>query len=40
MNNGRIKVADIQLYINGGCTPDDSELVSDVRLDDKRLEDA
>ncbi|GAB1284987.1 Aldehyde oxidase 3 [Apodemus speciosus] len=32
MNNGRIKAADIQLYINGGCTPDDSELVLEYAL--------
>ena len=40
MNNGKIKAADIQLYINGGCTPDDSELVSDLCLGDRRLDDA
>ncbi|XP_055254542.1 aldehyde oxidase 4-like isoform X1 [Moschus berezovskii] len=27
MNNGVIKAADIEYYINGGCTPDESELV-------------
>uniref|UniRef100_A0A8C6RV24 aldehyde oxidase n=1 Tax=Nannospalax galili TaxID=1026970 RepID=A0A8C6RV24_NANGA len=27
MNNGRIKALDINCYINGGCTLDDSELV-------------
>uniref|UniRef100_A0A8C5L278 aldehyde oxidase n=1 Tax=Jaculus jaculus TaxID=51337 RepID=A0A8C5L278_JACJA len=27
MNSGEIKAADIQYYINGGCTPDESELV-------------
>ncbi|XP_059558676.1 aldehyde oxidase 4-like [Myotis daubentonii] len=27
MNNGVIKAADVQYYINGGCTPDESELV-------------
>lgn len=32
MNNGKIKAADIQLYINGGCTPDDSELVIEYAL--------
>ena len=28
MNNGVIKAADIEYYINGGCTPDESELVN------------
>ncbi|XP_051009811.1 aldehyde oxidase 3 [Acomys russatus] len=32
MNNGKIKAADIQFYINGGCTPDDSELVIEYAL--------
>ncbi|XP_070462903.1 aldehyde oxidase 4 isoform X5 [Equus przewalskii] len=27
MNNGVIKAADVEYYINGGCTPDESELV-------------
>uniref|UniRef100_G1Q5J1 aldehyde oxidase n=1 Tax=Myotis lucifugus TaxID=59463 RepID=G1Q5J1_MYOLU len=27
MNNGVIKAADVQYYLNGGCTPDESELV-------------
>ncbi|MXQ79156.1 hypothetical protein E5288_WYG000674 [Bos mutus] len=27
MNNGVIKAADIEYYINGGCSPDESELV-------------
>ncbi|XP_052048190.1 aldehyde oxidase 4 [Apodemus sylvaticus] len=27
MNNGEIKAADVEYYINGGCTPDESELV-------------
>ncbi|XP_014640207.1 PREDICTED: aldehyde oxidase 4 isoform X4 [Ceratotherium simum simum] len=27
MNNGVIKAADVEFYINGGCTPDESELV-------------
>ena len=27
MNNGRIKALDIECFINGGCTLDDSELV-------------
>ncbi|XP_019491152.1 PREDICTED: aldehyde oxidase 4-like [Hipposideros armiger] len=27
MNNGVIKAADLQYYINGGCTPDESETV-------------
>uniref|UniRef100_A0A2K6KE62 Aldehyde oxidase n=1 Tax=Rhinopithecus bieti TaxID=61621 RepID=A0A2K6KE62_RHIBE len=29
MNNGRIKALDIECYINGGCTLDDSELVTE-----------
>lgn len=28
MNNGEIKAADVEYYINGGCTPDESELVN------------
>lgn len=28
MNDGRIIAADFQCYINGGCTKDESELVS------------
>ncbi|XP_040609517.1 aldehyde oxidase 3 isoform X1 [Mesocricetus auratus] len=32
MNDGKIKAADIQFYINGGCTPDDSELVIEYAL--------
>ncbi|XP_037377774.1 aldehyde oxidase 4-like [Talpa occidentalis] len=27
MNNGVIKAADIEYYVNGGCTPDESEMV-------------
>ncbi|XP_069851953.1 aldehyde oxidase 4-like [Dipodomys merriami] len=27
MNNGEIKAADVEYYINGGCTPDESDLV-------------
>lgn len=27
MNNGRIKALDIECFVNGGCTLDDSELV-------------
>ncbi|XP_038171243.1 aldehyde oxidase 4 isoform X1 [Arvicola amphibius] len=27
MNNGEIKAADVEYYINGGCTPDESEMV-------------
>uniref|UniRef100_A0A8C6EJW0 FAD-binding PCMH-type domain-containing protein n=1 Tax=Microcebus murinus TaxID=30608 RepID=A0A8C6EJW0_MICMU len=27
MNNGMIKAADVEYYINGGCTPDESEMV-------------
>lgn len=27
MNNGRIKALDIECFINGGCTLDDSEQV-------------
>lgn len=29
MNNGVIKAADIEYYVNGGCTPDESELVTE-----------
>ncbi|XP_060050166.1 aldehyde oxidase 2 isoform X2 [Erinaceus europaeus] len=29
MNNGRIKALDIECFINGGCTLDDSELVTE-----------
>ncbi|XP_021573473.1 aldehyde oxidase 2 [Carlito syrichta] len=29
MNNGRIKALDVECYINGGCTLDDSELVTE-----------
>ncbi|XP_069851873.1 aldehyde oxidase 3-like isoform X1 [Dipodomys merriami] len=32
MNNGKIKAADIDYHINGGCTPDDSELVIEYAL--------
>ncbi|XP_052605466.1 aldehyde oxidase 3 isoform X1 [Peromyscus californicus insignis] len=32
MNDGKIKAADVQFYINGGCTPDDSELVIEYSL--------
>uniref|UniRef100_A0A8C6RKC1 aldehyde oxidase n=1 Tax=Nannospalax galili TaxID=1026970 RepID=A0A8C6RKC1_NANGA len=32
MNNGKIEAADIEFYINGGCTPDDSELVIEYAL--------
>ncbi|XP_055472592.1 aldehyde oxidase 3 isoform X1 [Psammomys obesus] len=32
MNDGKVKAADIQFYINGGCTPDDSELVIEYAL--------
>lgn len=28
MNNGVIKAADLEYYINGGCTPDESETVN------------
>lgn len=28
MNDGRIRAADFQCYINGGCTKDESESVS------------
>lgn len=28
MNNGEIKAADVEYYINGGCTPDESEMVN------------
>jgi hypothetical protein len=31
MNNGKIEAADIEYHINGGCTPDDSELVCDLQ---------
>lgn len=27
MNNGVIKAADVEYYVNGGCTPDESEMV-------------
>ncbi|XP_006862100.1 PREDICTED: aldehyde oxidase-like [Chrysochloris asiatica] len=27
MNNGEIKAADVEYYVNGGCTPDESEMV-------------
>ncbi|KAH0621634.1 hypothetical protein JD844_023158 [Phrynosoma platyrhinos] len=27
MNDGKIKAVDLEFYINGGCTPDESELV-------------
>ncbi|XP_076787997.1 aldehyde oxidase 4 isoform X3 [Arvicanthis niloticus] len=27
MNNGEIKAADVEYYTNGGCTPDESEMV-------------
>ncbi|ELW62680.1 Aldehyde oxidase [Tupaia chinensis] len=29
MNNGRIKAMDVECYINGGCTLDDSEMVTE-----------
>nr|XP_051704003.1 aldehyde oxidase 2 isoform X1 [Oryctolagus cuniculus] len=29
MNNGRIKALDVECYVNGGCTLDDSELVTE-----------
>nr|XP_008165070.1 aldehyde oxidase 1 isoform X2 [Chrysemys picta bellii] len=32
MNDGRIMAADAKYYINGGCTPDDSILVTEVVL--------
>ncbi|XP_049743720.1 aldehyde oxidase 3-like isoform X3 [Elephas maximus indicus] len=32
MNNGKIEAADIECHINGGCTPDDSELVIEYAL--------
>ncbi|XP_044524995.1 aldehyde oxidase 3-like [Gracilinanus agilis] len=32
MNNGKIKAADIEYYINGGCTPDESEMVIEYAL--------
>lgn len=28
MNNGEIKAADVEYYTNGGCTPDESEMVN------------
>jgi xanthine dehydrogenase molybdopterin-binding subunit B len=28
MNNGEIKAVDVEYYINGGCTPDESDLVN------------
>ncbi|XP_051841866.1 aldehyde oxidase 3-like isoform X2 [Antechinus flavipes] len=32
MNNGKIEAADIEYYINGGCTPDESEMVIEYAL--------
>ncbi|XP_006862101.1 PREDICTED: aldehyde oxidase-like [Chrysochloris asiatica] len=32
MNNGKIEAADIEYHINGGCTPDESELVIEYAL--------
>uniref|UniRef100_A0A8C5UD86 Aldehyde oxidase 1 n=1 Tax=Malurus cyaneus samueli TaxID=2593467 RepID=A0A8C5UD86_9PASS len=32
MNDGRIRAVDAKYYINGGCTPDDSVLVTEVSL--------
>ncbi|XP_055967737.1 aldehyde oxidase 4-like [Sorex fumeus] len=29
MNNGVIKAADVEYYVNGGCTPDESEMVTE-----------
>lgn len=29
MNNGVIKSADVEYYVNGGCTPDESQLVNE-----------
>lgn len=29
MNNGVIKAVDVEYYINGGCTPDESQLVNE-----------
>ncbi|CAO2615974.1 Aldehyde oxidase 4 [Lemmus lemmus] len=29
MNNGEIKAADVEYYVNGGCTPDESEMVTE-----------
>lgn len=28
MNNGEIKAADVQYYVNGGCTLDESKMVN------------
>ncbi|XP_032716013.1 aldehyde oxidase 4-like isoform X3 [Lontra canadensis] len=32
MNNGVIKAADVEYYINGGCTPDESESVKEINM--------
>ncbi|XP_053140097.1 aldehyde oxidase isoform X2 [Hemicordylus capensis] len=32
MNNGRVLAIDIDVYLNGGCTPDDSLLVTEIVL--------
>ncbi|XP_045150821.1 aldehyde oxidase 3-like isoform X2 [Echinops telfairi] len=32
MNNGKIEAADIEYHINGGCTPDESEMVIEYAL--------
>ncbi|KAL8183689.1 UNVERIFIED_CONTAM: hypothetical protein K2H54_048750 [Gekko kuhli] len=32
MNNGRILAMDVNAYINGGCTPDDSILVREINM--------
>ncbi|KAM4836126.1 LOW QUALITY PROTEIN: aldehyde oxidase 3-like [Thomomys bottae] len=32
MNHGKIEAADVEYHINGGCTPDDSELVIEYAL--------
>ncbi|XP_060113080.1 aldehyde oxidase-like [Heteronotia binoei] len=32
MNNGRILAMDVSAYVNGGCTPDDSILVTEILL--------
>lgn len=29
MKSGLIKAVDLEFYINGGCTPDESQLVSE-----------
>lgn len=29
MNNGLIKAVDVEYYVNGGCTPDESEMVTE-----------